>query len=94
MTAYELIRESLKHLTIAELRDLKIDIERVFSKDSLAEDAWKKMNNEGKLHAVKHVKEVTGWGLKESKDYCDDLERASKNFSFERIFPCRGDSVN
>lgn len=28
---------------------------------------------QGKLHAVKYVKEQTGWGLKESKDYVDAL---------------------
>jgi len=29
----------------------------------------------GKINAVKDVREATGWGLKEAKDYVDELER-------------------
>lgn len=32
------------------------------------------IKNESLLTAVKYHKEQTGWGLKESKDYCDRLK--------------------
>lgn len=32
------------------------------------------LQTHGKLHAIKFVKDNTGWGLKESKDYVDSLD--------------------
>jgi ribosomal protein L7/L12 len=31
-----------------------------------------------KINAIKHVRTVTGWGLKESKDYVDALDAMQK----------------
>lgn len=78
MTAYELMKKNLEHLTVTELLQFQKDINNILNKDNLPAKAWIKMNEEGKLHAVKFVKEFTGWGLKESKDYCDALESAGK----------------
>lgn len=78
MTAYDLMRKNLEHLTVTELLQFQKDISNILNKDNLPAKAWIKMNEEGKLHAVKFVKEFTGWGLKEAKDYCDALESAGK----------------
>lgn len=32
------------------------------------------INSGSLLQAVKHLKDKSGWGLKESKDYCDNLK--------------------
>jgi ribosomal protein L7/L12 len=40
----------------------------------LAKNAKEKIATEGKFEAVKYVMATTGWGLKESKSYCDQLE--------------------
>lgn len=44
-----------------------------------AKEVIKLLNENGKLHAVKFLKEVSGLGLKEAKDVCDNLEMNLKN---------------
>lgn len=48
----------------------------------------------GKIQAIKEMRDATGWGLKESKDYVDAMERdgvgldaESRSASFENIKP-------
>lgn len=38
----------------------------------LTNSKTKWMNGDGKLNLVKYVKDITGWGLKECKDWCDN----------------------
>jgi hypothetical protein len=44
-----------------------------YSEAQLIDNAKKVYNdNSSKLEAVKYVKNVCGWGLKEAKDFCDE----------------------
>ncbi|MCP4540481.1 MAG: hypothetical protein GY832_25365 [Chloroflexi bacterium] len=36
------------------------------------------IDQDQKIEAIKHVREQTGWGLRESKDYVDSLESKKK----------------
>ncbi|KAB8144671.1 hypothetical protein F8S13_05385 [Chloroflexia bacterium SDU3-3] len=40
-----------------------------------AQDALAQGN---KIQAIKHVRDTTGWGLKEAKDYVDEWERSGQ----------------
>jgi len=78
MTAITWIAEYIKnHADMSELIYLKsfiLEKEKSFVKECPAEamESAKKMYRTGnKLLAVKTVKDSTGWGLKESKDFCD-----------------------
>lgn len=42
--------------------------------NTLEREALDFMRSGQKLQAVKHVKEKTGWGLKEAKEWCDALQ--------------------
>ena len=88
MTALELMKKNLGFLSISELQELQLEIVRMYNKDNLAERAWETYQQYGgKLQTVKFVKDVTGWGLKESKDYVDHLfEMADKGVKWESVF--------
>ncbi len=43
--------------------------------DNLAAEVAASLRNNQKILAVKQVRQATGWGLKESKDYVDAIER-------------------
>jgi hypothetical protein len=56
-----------------------LDWSEVMSLDNVSDNTLEKealdyMRDGAKLQAVKHVKEKTGWGLKESKEWCDALQ--------------------
>ena len=56
------------------------------------------LTDSGKIHAIKELRDATGWGLKDSKDYVDALERdgvgsenPARRTSFESLTPATGD---
>ena len=45
--------------------------------DDMKKEAIHLINSNLYIQAIKHVREKTGWGLKESKAYCDELREKS-----------------
>ena len=41
---------------------------------TLEQEVLKTLQRDGKIHAIKDFRNASGWGLKESKEYVDELE--------------------
>lgn len=52
---------------------------KIESEHELLKTTQEIIQKDGKLMAVKFVKDQTGWGLKKAKDYCDRAEEQSKS---------------
>ena len=63
-----------KHITRMNLNLLKIANQVGVPKDPLDDELKSIIEKDGKIKAIKKVREVTGLGLKEAKDYVDNLK--------------------
>lgn len=52
-----------------------LTVEQAMMNDVLAMAA----QGEGKIQCIKYVRSVTGWGLKEAKEWCDALQQKKPN---------------
>lgn len=64
---------NISNFTVMDLIDIKTAIDNYLGGDDLQIQTARIMSESGKLSAVKYVKDKTGWGLRESKEYCDKL---------------------
>jgi len=69
------VKASCYRTFITELEKIPVEIEKVDELKVKAINLLKEHKNQGMLQAVKFVKDKTGWGLKESKEYCDMLKK-------------------
>ncbi len=75
----DVIIEKIPKMSYTDLMEIQRAIELSLDKDNVRERAIALINERQILLATKWVKECTGWGLKESKDYVDSLRDALKN---------------
>jgi hypothetical protein len=69
----DVIVENISSFSTSELITLKDAIDKYFDSDDLKLQALKIIKEKGKLYAIKYVKDKTGLGLEESKDFCNSL---------------------
>jgi hypothetical protein len=77
----DVILEKIPTMSYTDLMEIQTAIEFSLNKDNIREKAIALIKNGQILQAVKWVKECTGWGLRESKEYVDSLRDALKNNS-------------
>lgn len=71
---FDIVIENISEFSVTELTTLQRAIDTYLGGDDLKIQALKIKQESGTLHAVKFIKEKTGWGLKESKEFCDNLK--------------------
>ena len=72
----------MKHSDLLDLRN-EIDSLLKVNIPELEYKAYELFKHKGALHAVKMVKDKTGWGLKESKEFMDRLR--ALEVPFQRV---------
>ncbi|MBU3172958.1 ribosomal protein L7/L12 [Clostridium estertheticum] len=63
-----------KHITRMNSNLIKIAKQVGVPKDPLDDELKSIIDKEGKIKAIKKCREITGFGLKEAKDYIDNLK--------------------
>lgn len=71
----DVVLRMIPQMSYTDLRDIHSAIEINLNKDNVQEKAIAMIKEGSLLQAVKFVKECTGLGLKEAKDYVDDLRQ-------------------
>lgn len=69
------VLEMIPKMSYTDLREIQDAIDISLNKDNVQEKAIAMIKEGSLLQAVKFVKECTGMGLKEAKDYVDDLRQ-------------------
>jgi hypothetical protein len=88
VTGFELLLAMFKNMKHSELSKLRNEIDTLMEIDIplLRFKAYEIYLRDGLLRAVKYVKDKTGWGLKECKEFMDQLKLDEKNgISFQRV---------
>ena len=67
------VLEMIPKMSYTDLREIQEAIDLSLNKDSVMEKALALINDGQLLQAVKFVKECTGIGLKDAKDFVDNL---------------------
>lgn len=73
MNFTDVILKTLPDLPMSDVLRIKNAIDLTLGPDSMAAIAKGIKKEKGLLPSVKYVKEVTGWSLIDSKNYCDQL---------------------
>lgn len=73
------VLEMIPKMSYTDLREIQDAIDISLNKDNVQEKAIALIKTGQILQAVKFVKECTGMGLKEAKDYVDNLREQIKN---------------
>ena len=71
---FDVVIENISEFSVTELTTLQRAIDTYLGGDDLKIQALKIKQESGTLCALKFIKDRTGWGLKESKEFCDNLE--------------------
>ena len=72
------ILDYIPKMSLSDLREIQNAIELSLNKDNVQEKAIQLIKDGSLLAAVKWVKDCTGMGLKESKEYVDTLRNTLK----------------
>lgn len=72
------ILDYIPKMSLSDLREIQNAIELSLNKDNVQEKAIQLIKDGSLLAAVKWVKDCTGMGLKESKEYIDTLRNTLK----------------
>ena len=67
------IINNIPNLTVMELVEIKDAIELQIGDDTKQVHALKLLKDGRKLEAVRYIRDITGWSIRESKEYCDRL---------------------
>lgn len=79
----DVILEKIPQMSYTDLREIQNAIELSLDKDNVREKTIALIKAGSILHAVKWVKESTGTGLKEAKDFVDNLREQLKSENFD-----------
>lgn len=71
---FDVLIENVSNFSMLELIKLKDAIDTCLGGNDLKIQTLRILKESGKLCAIKYVKEKTGWGLREAKDFCDSLD--------------------
>lgn len=74
----DVIIEKIPQMSYTDLREIQYAIELSLNKDNVQEKAIQLIKDGRLLVAVKWVKDCTGMGLKDSKEYVDTLRNTLK----------------
>lgn len=68
------LKEAKEYVDTIQNRELyNLSSSEMISEETLAFEARQWMQRKNKIMAIKRVRELTGWGLKEAKDFVDKL---------------------
>jgi hypothetical protein len=85
---FEIVLENISSFSQVELNVLMLSIDKEInpSFSKLNKDTLEQYKTLGKLSAVKYYKDKSGLGLKESKDYVEELILQNPEYKYEPPF--------